>query len=296
MKKAVCFGEVLWDVFPDYKVAGGAPMNVAFRLKTLGWESEMISKIGDDDLGKELLPIIEKNIGTRFIQLDEKVPTGKVAVTLDEQKNASYDIVFPSAWDFIEVNDEVVNLVKNADVFIFGSLVCRSDFSKNSLLELLEISKFSVFDVNLRAPHYDLDFVLDLMKKTSFVKMNDDELIILAQHFQFPEINLQKNVLDLAEITGVKTFCVTRGKDGAVFYTNEKFYEHPGFEVQVQDTVGSGDSFLAALLSKILEKETPKESLEFACAIGAMVATKKGANETVSIDEIKNLQKQKRDG
>lgn len=289
MKKAVCFGEVLWDVFPEYKVAGGAPMNVAFRLKSLGWEAEMISKIGEDDLGKELLPIIEKNIGTKFIQIDEKIPTGIVAVTLDLQKNASYEIVFPSAWDFIEVNEEVINLVENADVFIFGSLVCRNNFSKNSLLKLIEKSKFSVFDVNLRAPHYDLDFILDLMKKSSIVKMNDDELVILAKYFQFPETDLQKNVLELAKITGVKTFCITRGKDGAVFYTNKKFYEHPGFEVKVQDTVGSGDSFLAALLSKISENETPEKSLEFACAVGAMVATKKGANELVTPEEIENL-------
>lgn len=294
MKKAVCFGEVLWDVFPEYKVAGGAPMNVAFRLKSLGWEAEMISKIGEDDLGRELLQIIEKNIGAKFIQIDEKIPTGIVAVTLDEQKNASYKIVFPSAWDFIQVNDEVMNLVENADVFIFGSLVCRNDFSKNSLLKLIRKSKFSVFDVNLRAPHYDLDFILDLMKKSSLVKMNDDELVVLAHHFQFPEINLQKNVLELAKITGVKTFCITRGKDGAVFYTNEKFYEHLGFEVKVQDTVGSGDSFLAALLSKISEKETPEKSLEFACAVGAMVATKKGANETVTPKEIENLKKTKK--
>lgn len=289
MKKAVCFGEVLWDVFPEYKVAGGAPMNVAFRLKSLGWEAEMISKIGEDDLGKELLPIIEKNIGTKFIQIDEKTPTGIVAVTLDEQKNASYEIVFPSAWDFIEVNDKVMNLVVNADVFIFGSLVCRNEFSKNSLLKLIEKSKFSVFDVNLRAPHYDLDFILDLMKKSSIVKMNDDELVILARYFQFPETDLQKNVLELARITGVKTFCITRGKDGAVFYTDGKFYEHQGFEVKVQDTVGSGDSFLAALLSKILENETPEKSLEFACAVGAMVATKKGANEMITPEEIENL-------
>ncbi|GGP05391.1 fructokinase [Cloacibacterium rupense] len=294
MKKAVCFGEVLWDVFPEYKVAGGAPMNVAFRLKSMGWEAEMISKIGEDDLGKELLPIIEKNIGTKFIQIDKKIPTGIVAVTLDEQKNASYKIVFPSAWDFIEVNDEVMNLVEDADVFIFGSLVCRNDFSKNSLLKLIEKSKFSVFDVNLRAPHYDLDFILDLIKKSSLVKMNDDELVVLAHHFQFPETDLQKNVLELAKITGVKTFCITRGKDGAVFYTNEKFYEHLGFEVKVQDTVGSGDSFLAALLSKISEKETPEKSLEFACAVGAMVATKKGANETVTPKEIENLKKTKK--
>lgn len=289
MKKAVCFGEVLWDVFPDYKVAGGAPMNVAFRLKSLGWESQMISKIGKDNLGEELLPIIEKNIGTKYIQIDEKIATGIVAVTLDENKNASYDIVFPSAWDFIEADEEVLTLVEHADVFIFGSLVCRNDFSKNSLLELVERSKFPVFDVNLRAPHYDLDFILELMKKSSFIKMNDDELEIISQHFKFSGNTLEENVLQLSKLSGVKTFCITRGKDGAVFYTDEKFYEHPGYVVEVQDTVGSGDSFLAALLSKYFDNETPEKSLEFACAIGALVATKKGANEIVAKDEVLNL-------
>ena len=289
MKKAVCFGEVLWDVFPEEKKAGGAPMNVAFRLQSFGYDVEMISKIGNDELGSELFEIIAGKIPTDFLQKDENIATGIVAVTLDESRNASYEIVFPSAWDFIEWNLEMEKLVSESDVFVFGSLVCRNSVSKTTLQQLLSKSKFSVFDVNLRQPHYNLDEVLELMKQSTLVKMNDEELIIISKHLGFKTNDFQENIFQLSKKTGVETFCITCGKDGAIFWDNGKFYQHPGFEVTVEDTVGAGYNFFAALIHQVFKQESPEKILEFACAVGSLVASKKGPTPEIDDLEIENF-------
>ena len=289
MKKVVCFGEVLWDVFPEGKKAGGAPMNVAFRLKSLGHDVHMISKVGNDDLGMELLEIIEGKISSKYIQIEQEIPTGIVSVKLDENRNATYDIVFPSAWDFVEINDVYENLVEDSDVFIFGSLACRNEVSRETLLKLLQKATFSVFDVNLRAPHYDLDFVLELMKKSNLVKMNEEELVIFSKYLNLNTENFEEIILKLSEITDTKTFCVTCGKDGAIYFSDGKFFTHEGFSVKVQDTVGAGDSFLGALIHKIFIEETPAKTLEFASAVGAIVASEVGPTPEISEERIKDF-------
>lgn len=289
MNKAVCFGEVLWDVFPDGKKAGGAPMNVAFRLQSFGYDVAMISKIGNDDLGAELLEVIESKIPTDFLQKDDNIPTGIVAVTLDENRNASYEIVFPSAWDYIECNRELEQLVAESDVFVFGSLVCRNDVSKNTLQQLLSKSKFSIFDVNLRQPHYNLDEVLELMKQSDIVKMNDDELIAISKYLHFEKTDFQEMISHLSQKTGVKTFCITCGKDGAFLWKKGKLYKHLGFEVIVEDTVGAGDNFLAALIHQIHQQDNPEKILEFACAVGSLAASKKGPTPEIKDEEIEKM-------
>lgn len=289
MKKAVCFGEVLWDVFPDGKKAGGAPMNVAFRLQSFGYDVYMISKIGSDDLGSELFEIIATKIPTNFLQKDENIATEIVAVILDEQRNASYEIVFPSAWDFIEWNQEMEKLVSESDVFVFGSLVCRNEVSKNTLHQLLPKARYSVFDVNFRKPHYDLDEVLELMKRSSTVKMNDEELVSISEHLGFATHDSQQMISELSKKTSVETFCITCGKDGAVLWEKGNFYQHAGFEVTVEDTVGAGDNFLAALIHQIFNQEMPEKTLEFACAVGSLVASKKGPIPEIDDLEIENF-------
>ncbi len=146
MKKQItCFGEILWDVLPTGKVVGGAPMNVAIRLQSLGMDTQIISKIGEDGLGAELENIFEqKEIDINLIQKDIKYSTGKVLVHIDNQGKASYDIVYPSAWDYIQLNAENKKAVQNSSVFVFGSLACRSEVSKNTLFELLEMAQFKV--------------------------------------------------------------------------------------------------------------------------------------------------------
>lgn len=292
-KKIVCFGEVLWDVLPTEKIAGGAPMNVSIRLQSLGIETKMISKIGNDDLGKELLNIIkDKNVDTSLIQIDETHATGEVLVKLDANGSATYDIVYPSAWDSILITKENIEAVREADAFVFGSLASRDTISRNTLLTLLKEAKYKIFDVNIRPPFYSFTFIKELMELSDFVKLNDEELVEVAHALGSISDVIEDNILFLSKETNTKTICVTKGKDGAILYIDNQFYRYNGFEIKVVDTIGAGDSFLAALLSKVLYTDDYQKAIEFGCAVGALVASHKGANPVISDEEILSFIKQ----
>ena len=152
MKQVVCFGEVLWDLFPDEKKLGGALLNVALRMKSWGIYSQLISSVGNDALGQEIISRIkEQGLDTEYIQISEEFDTGIVTVTLDQHGSASYEIKHPVSWDKIELQPKYKKLVSTCDAFVFGSLVARDSVSKNCLLDLLKIAACTVFDVNLRA-------------------------------------------------------------------------------------------------------------------------------------------------
>ena len=286
-KNVVCFGEVLWDIFPKEKVLGGAPMNVAIRLQTIGAASKIISKIGCDELSIELINIIRQSgVDLSLIQRDDNLHTGEVIVKLDEKGTATYDIVYPSAWDKIEITVENQTAVSNADAFVFGSLACRDEVSRATLLQLLHLAKLKVFDINLRTPFYSIPFVTELMKKSDFIKLNDDELLIVSKALGSGSTDIKENTKFISSMTGAEMICVTLGANGAILYVEGIFYSHPGFKVKVEDTVGSGDSFLAALLFQLLNKTDYSEALKYACTIGAIVASKRGANPVITDEEI----------
>ncbi len=277
-KHVACFGEVLFDVFSNRRCIGGAPLNVAYRLQSLGNSVDLISKIGDDDLGYEILHFLRQNqIKTRCIQIDGKYKTGKVKVTLDSRGNASYDIVKPSAWDFIEFNAKALEAVRHADAFVFGSLVCRNEASKTTLIHLLKEAKYKIFDVNLRRPHYEMAFIKQLMVQADVLKFNEEEVLYINEALGHKTLDLKKAILHISKFASVHTICVTRGDKGAILFKNDMFFEHPGRKVKVIDTVGAGDSFLAALIDHFLKDKSPDQSLEFACSIGSKVAGQEGA-------------------
>ena len=283
----VCFGEVLFDVFPTHIKIGGAPLNVALRLASLGVNSNIISRIGKDTLGRELIDYVRTNgVNTATIQVDEIFNTGEVIVKLNEKGSASYTINYPVAWDKIVCIPEDEIMVKKADALVFGSLVCRDSISQNSLLEIINYAKYAVFDVNLRAPFYAKEILLNLMMQSDFIKFNDDELYEISASMNSPYHSLEQNILFIAEQTNTKHICVTKGSHGAVLYYNEKMYYNSGYKIDVVDTVGSGDSFLAGLLSELLINSNPQEAINFACALGAIVAKNEGANPKISSKEI----------
>lgn len=290
--KAVTFGEVLWDVFPTHKKIGGAPLNVALRMKSFGAESTIISKVGSDVDGKEIVSFLsEKGIDTDILQISEEYKTGVVNVMINEKGNASYDILYPSAWDKITLNDDIKKKVSDSDVFIFGSLICRDEESRSTLNALLEEAKYKVFDVNLRAPYYTTEVLVELMMKADFIKLNDEELFEISRKLDSPYNSFEQNIKFIADKTNTKQVCVTKGAFGAVLYYNEKFYYNSGYFIKVVDTVGAGDSFLASLLVKLLRGKSPQKSLNYACAIGALVAGEEGANPKISDKTIKDYMK-----
>ncbi|STZ76692.1 carbohydrate kinase family protein [Bergeriella denitrificans] len=284
--KVTSFGEVLWDDFPDGKVLGGAPLNVAVRMRSLGADAAIISSCGDDEDGRELVRRIEaKNVAADLVQTSE-CPTGLVKVSLDKNGSASYDIVYPCAWDKIRPEAAALQRVAESDAFIFGSLAARDEVSRATLAQLLAQAKFKIFDVNLRSPHYDTARLLDTMKQSDMVKLNDDELFELAAAYGSPYHSVEQNIEFIVKLTGIKILCITLGNHGAALYVDGQIYRHSGFRVKVADTVGAGDSFLGGLSYQLLAGTEPQQALTFACALGALVAARHGATPDISVAEI----------
>lgn len=285
--KGVCFGEILFDVFLEHKKIGGAPLNVASRIKSLGGDISIISAVGSNSHGRELTEYINNlGINIKTIQVKNDYPTGLVNVILNEKGNASYDIHYPSAWDKIEPIVTNTSIVEEADFLVYGSLASRDAVSRNTLKQLLEVAKYKIFDVNLRVPHYTQKTLTDLLNAANFIKFNDDELFEIASYLKSTHKSLEQNIRFIAKETNTDTICVTLGSHGAVLYWENKFYHNCGFKVKVIDTVGSGDSFLASLIVKLLDEKDPQYALNYACAVGAIVAQYEGANPIILQSEI----------
>ncbi len=284
--KLACFGEVLWDILPGGEVPGGAPVNVAYHLTQLGLPPAVITRIGSDDKGAQLKQVFEtRNVQTAFFQVDDKYDTGKVYGEPNEKHEMTYDIVKPSAWDYIEATPAALDLVAQSSHFIYGSLAARSETSKRSLQQFLDVAPFKVFDINLRAPHYDRDTLLHLLPQANMLKLNDAELEIISGFFA-PANGMEQQVKLIADTFNIPTIVVTCGADGALLYTDKKFTRQNGIPVTVADTVGSGDAFLAAFICKTHNGTSGAEAIAYACALGAFVATKHGACPQYNLHEV----------
>lgn len=286
---AVCFGEVLFDVFGTEKKIGGAPLNLALRTASFGFPVAMISAVGDDEDGKVICDYTKENqLDTGGIITTPDYETGIVQVTLNERGSATYEIKFPSAWDFIEANEKTNSIVKNADVFFYGSLICRNEVSQKTLFNFLESNRkmFKVFDVNLRKPFYDIALLERLMNEADFIKFNDEEILEIASGLGFNSDDLEENIHFISQKTQTPSICVTLGKHGSILLWEGVMYRHKGYPVEVSDTVGAGDSFLASLIAQLLSNNNPEEAMDFASAVGAIVASKPGANPIIEPSEI----------
>lgn len=277
-KAVVCFGEVLWDLLPDGKKPGGAPMNVAYHLHKLGLKSSMISSVGKDDAGLELLDFLKSiELPLTYIQQDQLHQTSAVQATVGENHEVSYDILFPVAWDFIRWKPAHEQLISNADAFIFGSLGSRNETSRQTLLKMLDYAKYRVFDVNIREPHYTQDFVTQLLERCDLVKLNIAELEMITGWYNPTCANELERIEFLFEQFSFEEIIITKGGKGATYYTRAIRYDYPAYAIDVQDTVGSGDSFLAAFLAMKLSDEPLEEMLNYAVAMGAFITSKSGA-------------------
>lgn len=290
MKNAVCYGECLWDVFPTYKKIGGAPLNVALRIKSLGLNTSLISRVGTDNNGREIAQFLESmGIDIAALQVDNEYKTGEVTVMLNEKGSASYDIQYPAAWDKIVCNEDTKTVVSQSDVFVFGSLISRDTTSRTTLFKLLKVAPFKVFDVNLRPPYNTMELIEELMNIADFIKFNDEELFEICESLGSVFKSLEQNILFIAEKTNTPQICVTKGKHGAVLLFEKQFYYNKGYKIQVVDTVGAGDSFLATLIANLTLEASPQTAIDTACAMGALVATRAGANPVITREELKEI-------
>lgn len=290
----VCFGEILWDLLPTGAEPGGAPMNVAYHLHKQQKAPALITRIGLDDKGKELVNIFSGHgVCTDFFQVDYEYETGKVYAEPGDYNEVQYDIVKPVAWDFIEWDDSFEKLVSQANFFVFGSLAARSKQTKETLFRLLESAKNKVLDINLRAPHFNRGMVEDLLAKADLLKINLAELELITGWFS--EYNkTEDRIKSISDKFNISNIVVTMGGNGALWYLNENVYRHNGYRVDVTDTVGSGDAFLAGLLAKLLDDASPADALDFASGLGAFIATQYGACPFYDLSEIESLIKEKK--
>ena len=287
--KLVCYGELLWDVLPSGAVPGGAPMNVAYHLHKLNRPVSLITTIGADSYGTELVNLLSQwGIGTEHCHVDRHHPTGIVYAQSKDQHEMVYDIVYPSAWDFILWDDQYASLMQEADYLVFGSLACRNYTSGNTLFKLLESAQHKVLDLNIRPPHFSPKIVEQLLHKTDVLKLNLAELELIAGWYS-PLQDVTDKIHLIQDRFLINTLVVTLGDKGALLCMDGNLYQHPGYKVQVADTVGSGDVFLAAFLSQLINRAPPEKMLDFACAMGALIASYRGACPEYHIHEIKTV-------
>lgn len=282
MKEIVVgMGEVLWDILPEGKKIGGAPANFAYHVSQFGLQSCVVSAIGNDVLGKE---IIENLTSKGLNHLIEEVPypTGTVQVVLDQDGIPQYEIRENVAWDNIPYTDSLESLAKKTKTVCFGSLAQRNVVSRNTITRFLDIVSHNedpliVFDVNLRQGFYNKDILCDSMERCNILKINDEELVTVSRMFGYPGIDLQDKCWILLGKYDLKMLILTCGINGSYVFTPGHVSFQPTPKVDVEDTVGAGDSFTAAFIANILKGRSVSEAHSCAVRTSAFVCTRKGA-------------------
>lgn len=277
--RVFCFGEILWDVLPEGKQPGGAPMNVAYHLQKAGIETGMISRVGDDAEGGELKGWVKsRSLNTSFIQTDTEHATSHVLATVGAGHEVTYDIVTNVAWDYIAWDKRFDSFLPQADALVFGSLAARNEHSRETLLRLLKLARYKVFDVNLREPHYTQEGLFELLPYADLLKLNEAELALLGRWLGVENASEAATVAELHVRFNIPAVLLTKGGQGAAYYgANGARYELPAKAVKVADTIGSGDSFLGGFLSQQLKGAMPEEALKYAIALSGFVTSQKGA-------------------
>ncbi len=289
-KKIICFGEILWDIYPDKIQLGGAPYNVFCRLNSFGINTEIVSSIGNDDLGLKIIETFKKNnYSSKYIQLENNYGTGKVMIEL-KNGEPKYSISENVAWDFISLPKKYIKDFDTIDILIYGSLASRNNESFSTLKEILKNSKYKILDLNIRQNYFNKEKLDFLIESSDFLKVNIDELFLLNQLFELNISNTQKLSESICKMYNLDYLCITNGSVDSTIYDGTNFYKINSFSVKSIDSVGAGDSFLAAFVSNFFfEKVNIHESLRIASAYGALTSAKKGATPNISNQEIKNF-------
>ncbi|NPD91813.1 carbohydrate kinase family protein [Xylanibacter muris] len=288
----VGMGEALWDVLPEGKKIGGAPANFAYHVSQFGLPGRVISAVGNDALGNE---IIENFTSKGLNHLIERVPypTGTVQVEIDQAGIPQYDIKENVAWDNIPCTDAVMNIAKNTKAVCFGSLAQRNVVSRNTINSFLDAmpsteDNLVVFDVNLRQGFYNKEILCSSMRRCNILKINDEELVTVSRMFGYPGIDLQDKCWILLGKYNLKMLILTCGINGSYVFTPGNVSFQPTPKVEVADTVGAGDSFTAAFIASVLKGKTVGDAHRCAVTTSAFVCTKKGAMPILP-DEIKEM-------
>lgn len=277
----VGMGEALWDCLPEGRKIGGAPANFAYHVGQFGFKSMAVSAIGDDELGRE---IIEKFDQRNLRYMLEKVdyPTGTVQVTLDDKGIPCYEIMENVAWDNIPYSSELEDIARNCRAVCFGSLAQRNEVSRNTINRFLDAMPDSddilkVFDINLRQHFYSKETVVNSLNKCNVLKINDEELVVMADMFGYEGMSQAEVCKAVLEAYSLKMLILTCGTEGSYVFTSDEmsFQETP--KVEVADTVGAGDSFTGSFIASVLKGMSIPEAHKRAVEVSAFVCTQNGA-------------------
>ena len=277
----VGMGEALWDVLPEGKKIGGAPANFAYHVSQFGFDSRVVSAVGNDELGDEIMEVFkEKQLKNQIERVD--YPTGTVQVTLDDEGVPCYEIKEGVAWDNIPFTDELKRLALNTRAVCFGSLAQRNEVSRATINRFLDTmpdidGQLKIFDINLRQDFYTKEVLRESFKRCNILKINDEELVTISRMFGYPGIDLQDKCWILLAKYNLKMLILTCGINGSYVFTPGvvSFQETP--KVPVADTVGAGDSFTAAFCASILNGKSVPEAHKLAVEVSAYVCTQSGA-------------------
>lgn len=274
----VGIGELLWDLFPTGKKAGGAPVNFAYHASASGAESYAISAIGNDDLGEEIVALIN-GIGINHFIAKVGYPTGTVKVEL-KQGIPSYTITEEVAWDYIPFTTQMEEIARKVDAVCFGTLAQRSSTSRKTIRKFLSLvpqQSFRILDINLRPPFYSPDLIEESLRQCNILKLNDEELEILKEMFPIGATNNKDTCNWLMNTYDLKHLILTAGADYSMVFSPDgiSFLETP--RVNVVDTVGAGDSFTGAFITSLLTGETLEKAHRSAVDRAAAVCTVAGA-------------------
>lgn len=280
-------GEVLWDMLPDGKLLGGAPANVAFHTQNLGGKGIVVSSVGDDNSGKEILDKLNGlELETGFIHIDPDHTTGTVTVKLDQSGIPEYIIHKDVAWDHIPFTPDIKDLAQKADAVCFGTLAQRSETSRNTIINFLKSTKkecLRLCDINLRQSFYSQEIIEQSLQLSNMVKLNDDELITIADILSLngKEDEILRSMIKKYDLNLI---ALTKGKDGSRILTEKEDSHFKEKVDKIADTIGAGDSFSATLLNGLLNEKPLKEIHRHAVQVAGYVCTQNGATPLLPDD------------
>lgn len=289
----VGLGELIWDLLPDGKHLGGAPTNFAYISSLLGNTSILASRVGDDDLGREACArLVRMGIVTDFLQYDRDHPTGTVGVQIDERGEARFSMNEDSAWDYLDWTMRWHELAARADIVCFGTIAQRESQARATILRFVEQTRpnaLRIFDVNLRHAFFSADMLARSLELTTIVKLNIDELTRISGMLGLDAPNEQSLARQMLDKFEIELVAITRGEKGSLLISEREEINHPGFKVDIADTIGAGDAF-AAVLAHYYRRRVPLKMIsEAANRMGSWIATQVGATPEVGKQTLEGI-------
>lgn len=285
----VGIGELLWDLLPSGARLGGAPANFAYIASLLGASSAIASRVGGDDLGKEALRILQtQGLDVRNIQIDPQYPTGSVKVSLSPSGTPTYSIVENVAWDHLRWSTDLAQLAATTNAVCFGTLAQRCAVTRNTIHKFLDLTPadcLRILDVNCRSPFCSREVLAVSLPIANVLKLSSEELPLVLEAASMSAMPETDAAVALQQKFGFRAVCITRGAQGSVVAVDGVTGVHPGIKVDVADTVGAGDAFVAAIALSLLNGLTPGATSEAANRIAAWVSSRHGAMPVAGKEE-----------